>query len=170
MLRMESAQSKVSCTRFSRCPILACMGGFTHHVPDSWGPEITPCTLYLTLGIESPYWLQTRGNFWSKYGTQRVPCITISEPDELGSKMMLKYSYPVAKITASVSSVLPSVNSRKACVKRASWLSFLSLILPSIISWLAPTSVPRNYGSVRKEKAVRDSRTEVVPAGLGPHQ
>lgn len=51
-------------------------------------------------------------------------------------------TYPVANITTSASTVLPSSNSNPVLVNLLIWLSFLSLILPSISICDAPVSVP----------------------------
>lgn len=86
-------------------------------------------------------------------------------------------THPVAKITASASSELPSSNRRPSGAKRAIWASFLSLIFPSIISWLAPTSaidvsrqgVPVDpIGKCAAERC--GVRTKVIPAGLAPRE
>ena len=47
---------------------------------------------------------------------------------------------PVQNMTTSAANSLPFSNCKLFPVKVVIWLSFLSLILPSIISWLAPVS------------------------------
>lgn len=53
-------------------------------------------------------------------------------------------TYPVAKITTSACSSDPSSNFKPVSVKLWSRVPVLSLIFPSMISWLAPVSIERN--------------------------
>ena len=126
--------------------------GLTHHVPNTWHPNIAPYTPYLPFRVQAPDRLEPCANFWPQYFAQWGPRIAIAAHRKPGNQKLLREkgteSYPVAKMTASASRVLPSVNSSPFCVKRAIWASFLSLILPSTINWLAPTSVPRVDGFV----------------------
>lgn len=68
-------------------------------------------------------------------------------------------THPVAYMTTSASSSLPLSNFRPVFVKRSIWLSFLILILPSMISWLVPTSnTPPSAPRARFVRAIRTHR------------
>lgn len=56
-------------------------------------------------------------------------------------KDRLKLTYPVAHMITSAGNSDPFLNLIPVLVSRSIWLSFFNLILPSMISWLAPTSI-----------------------------
>ena len=149
MLRVEPTQGEVSCMRLIKnrvffspskqeksVPIMHQRRGspISRHAPFISPSEYSP-QIYLGRAPASGPSILRIG---SRVSPSMCTCAIAAT-----KKQNKQTTYPVAKTTASASSVLPSANSRPFSVKFAIWASFLSLIFPSIISWLAPTSVLR---------------------------
>lgn len=85
------------------------------------------------------HWSATSSPQIRRIGSRASPYL--GEGEYHTSSTWKKTTDPVAKITTSASSVLPSSNARPFGVNPAIGESFFNLILPSMINWLAPTSV-----------------------------
>lgn len=72
--RVESAQGKIPYSALSIVIFFPSKKrkGLTYHAPKTWKPYITPCTVYLTLSVQTPDWLETGASLWSEYFAHRI--------------------------------------------------------------------------------------------------
>jgi hypothetical protein len=71
VFRVESAQSKVPCIKLSIFFFLIARRELTYHTPKTWNPYVTPCTLYLAVGVQPPDWLEAGASLGSEYIAHR---------------------------------------------------------------------------------------------------
>lgn len=118
----------------------------THHSPHIRHPQITPTAMELHFVIETPDALAFVCDRVSAYLPDGfsgipVPVERIGSADLRRCAVRVNNLYPVAKITTSAANEDPFSNLIPVFVNRSIGLSFFSLIFPSMINWLAPTSV-----------------------------
>jgi hypothetical protein len=119
----------------------------THDIPQPRNAQILPTSINLALLVHSPQRLALIRHFVSAdpaypvvgVGEALFQVIRIRHAPEVDERM--RTTHPVQKTTTSAESSLPLSNFSPLSVNPAIWLSFFSLILPSMRYWLPPTSV-----------------------------
>lgn len=114
----------------------------THHIPQARNTQIAPTTIQLSFRIKPPDWRTFVGYLVTTYTLNMFFNVVVAEIglNSVRDQKQADKVYPVAKTMTSAERWLPSSNRRPVSVNSLIWLSFFSFILPSAISWLAPTS------------------------------
>jgi hypothetical protein len=117
---------------------------YTHQVPQMRNAQIACNSAEFLLFIKAPDGSTFVPDLIADYlqdWLSRIPVAGLQRVIEVHGWQCQFNSYPVANITTSADSSDPFWNLMPFLVNRSMKLSFFNLILPSITSWLAPTSV-----------------------------
>ena len=140
---MESTECQIACNFVSHVAKALKRRVRTHHGEQSLWPQITIAALELALLVQAPDRLDTARKLFTADAADGVPDGANAKDAALEDYRygMGEGSHPVAKITMSAGSSLPSSNLSPFGVNVSICGPLFNLILPSMMSWLAPTSV-----------------------------
>ena len=124
-------------------------GRRTNAKPEALVTRVPPDAAHLAFLREAPHRLHIVRDPRTTHVAHAVARVSI--PSKRGAPQIWrsvgyveKTAHPVAKMTTSASSVVPSTNASPFPVKRAIALPFLTLTSPSMMCLLVPTSVPKD--------------------------
>jgi hypothetical protein len=114
MLRVETTSRKAPCIEVEliRRPFEGGKG-LAHHVPNTWYPDITPYTSYLTFRVQAPDRLQACANLSPQYLAQWGSRIAVAV------QCAVKWEWGPEITAGNSNENLPSRENDSVCVQRA---------------------------------------------------